>query len=47
MADKTGTTVRRVFDLTLEALMVVFAVLVALGVEEWREERQMISTTIG
>lgn len=28
-------------ELATEALMVVFAVLVALGVEEWREERQL------
>lgn len=28
-------------ELAAEALMVVFAVLVALGVEEWREERQL------
>jgi hypothetical protein len=28
-------------ELVVEAAMVVFAVLVALGVEEWREERQM------
>lgn len=28
-------------ELATEALMVVFAVLVALGVEEWREERRL------
>jgi len=28
-------------ELALEAVMVVFAVLVALGVEEWSDERQM------
>ena len=32
---------RRLPELAAEALMVVFAVLVALGVEEWREERQL------
>ena len=32
---------RRLPELATEALMVVFAVLVALGVEEWREERQL------
>ena len=31
----------RFADLALEAVMVVFAVLIALGVEEWREERQL------
>jgi hypothetical protein len=31
----------RLPELALEALMVVFAVLVALAVEEWRDERQM------
>ena len=37
-----GTRVRRRLpELATEALMVVFAVLVALGVEEWREERQL------
>ena len=28
-------------EMATEALMVVFAVLVAFGVEEWREERQL------
>ncbi len=32
---------RRLPELATEALLVVFAVLVALGVEEWREERQL------
>lgn len=32
---------RRLPELATEALMVVFAVLVALGVEQWREERQL------
>ena len=31
----------RLAELALEAVMVVFAVLVALGFEEWRDERQM------
>jgi len=42
MAALTGEKVRwRFAELATEALMVVFAVLVALGVEEWREERQL------
>ena len=37
-----GDRVRwKLAELATEALMVVFAVLVALGVEEWREERQL------
>ena len=32
---------KRMGDLAVEAAMVVFAVLVALAVEEWREERQL------
>jgi hypothetical protein len=31
----------RIADLLIEAVMVVFAVVVALGFDEWREERQM------
>lgn len=42
LAALTGGRVRwRLAELATEALMVVFAVLVALGVEEWREERQL------
>ena len=42
LAALTGGKVRwRFAELATEALMVVFAVLVALGVEEWREERQL------
>ena len=42
MAALGGDKVRRKLpELATEALMVVFAVLVALGVEEWREERQL------
>ena len=42
IAALTGEKVRwRFAELATEALMVVFAVLVALGVEEWREERQL------
>lgn len=33
----------RLSDLALEAAMVVFAVLVAFGVDEWREQRQLRS----
>jgi len=36
----SGAALRRLPALLLEAAMVVFAVLVALGVEEWREGRQ-------
>jgi hypothetical protein len=39
MSDGTG---RRVARLLGEAGMIVFAVLVALGLEEWRDERQML-----
>ena len=36
----TGKRVRwNLAEMAVEALMVVFAVLVAFGVEEWREER--------
>jgi hypothetical protein len=38
---RPGFLIARLPALALEALMVVFAVLVALGVEEWREQRQM------
>jgi hypothetical protein len=38
---RPGFLISRLPALALEALMVVFAVLVALGVEEWREQRQM------
>ena len=31
----------RVMELALEATMVVFAVLVALALEEWRQERRL------
>ena len=31
----------KILELALEALMIVFAVLIALGFEEWREERQL------
>ena len=42
LAALTGGRVRwRLAELVAEAVMVVFAVLVALGVEEWREERQL------
>ena len=42
MAALTGEKVRwRLAELATEAAMVVFAVLVALGVEQWREERQL------
>ena len=42
IAALTGKKVRwRFAELATEAVMVVFAVLVALGVEEWREERQL------
>ena len=42
MAALTGQKVRwRLAELATEAAMVVFAVLVALGVEQWREERQL------
>ena len=42
MAALTGEKVRwRLAELATEAMMVVFAVLVALGVEEWRQERQL------
>ena len=42
MAALTGEKVRwRLAELATEAVMVVFAVLVALGVEGWREERQL------
>lgn len=42
MAALTGKKVRwRLAELATAALMVVFAVLVALGVEEWRQERQL------
>jgi hypothetical protein len=42
MAALGGDKVRwKLAELVTEALMVVFAVLVALGVEEWREERQL------
>lgn len=37
----TRSLLARLPELALEALMVVFAVLVALAVEEWRDERQM------
>ena len=47
MAALTGEKVRwRFAELATEALMVVFAVLVALGVEEWREERQLRASRI-
>ena len=41
MTNRAGSWGRRVAELALEAVMVVFAVMVALGVEEWRDDRQM------
>lgn len=42
MSERQGGRIRdRLPDLALEALMVVFAVLVALAVDEWREGRQL------
>jgi hypothetical protein len=41
MSGRTKGLRSTVPGLALEALMVVFAVLVALGFEEWRDERQM------
>jgi hypothetical protein len=41
MASESRSIAGRIAELALEALMVVFAVLVALGVEDWRDERQM------
>ena len=39
LAALTGRS--KLAELAIESLMVVFAVLVAFGVEEWREERQL------
>jgi len=41
MSDGKPSLRSRLPELAIEAAMVVFAVLVALGVEEWREERQL------
>ena len=41
MSSATRSLRTRLPELVLEAVMVVFAVLVALGLQEWRDERQM------
>ena len=41
MADAIRTLRQKLPEITLEAAMVVFAVLAAFGVEEWREERRL------
>ena len=41
MSSSQGSLRKRLPELALEALMIVFAVLVALGFEEWRDEQQM------
>ena len=41
MSGDTRSLRTRLPELALEAVMIVFAVLVALGFEEWRDERQM------
>ncbi len=41
MAERSPTLRRKLPEIALEAAMVVFAVLVAFGVDEWREQRQL------
>lgn len=41
MAERSVALRRKLPEIALEAAMVVFAVLVAFGVDEWREQRQL------
>ena len=41
MSDGIATLRRKLPEIAVEAAMVLFAVLAAFGVEEWREERQL------
>ena len=41
MSDEIAALRRRLPEITVEAVMVVFAVFAAFGVEEWRDERQL------